>query len=537
MTDAPTASGQDFTVTVAGGTFRMANAAKTLTLSGNSNTNIQIDGALIFDTLGNISVTGVSAVFEGSGSIAKTGAGTLTFGNGGNSFSGNLDASAGKVVASAASVGGNSALGAKTGTRTVTIDSPAAMDWTINDVYGGTGLNAANLPEIVLNGATLKTTRYNALGRVTLAGGTLLNANATDPVNYDGFQFLGTVTATGSSPSSIATTTGRGNHLRGGATNEFAVTDAAGTLTIDTILRNGSTGYPGTALLTKTGHGTLVLTAANAYTGTTTVAAGTLVLGGSIAGPATVAPAATLGGSGTVAGAVTVQGVLAPDAAATLTTGPLTFAAGAALLAAGDVSVTGNIDLADAALTVPVAPAAGPRVLLAFSGTRSGSFDEASSSLPAGWEIVYDDGAGEVRLEETAEPYLTWIAGFETDGLSGFADDADFDGIDNGLEFLIGGDPTVPNDTPLPTFGKSSKGGFTYSFRRDARARGAVAVVAQFSDDLATWPPARDLIVGLDTASSDPGVEISDQGDHDLVEITIAGADPRTFVRLLAETP
>ena len=88
--------------------------------------------------------------------------------------------------------------------------------------------------------------------------------------------------------------------------------------------------------LTKTGAGTLVLTATSTYTGPTAVNAGTLLVNGNIAASSvvTVAAGATLGGSGTV-GAVSVQtgGKLAPgDGVGTLTTGNLTLADNAEIL-------------------------------------------------------------------------------------------------------------------------------------------------------------------------------------------------------------
>jgi len=69
---------------------------------------------------------------------------------------------------------------------------------------------------------------------------------------------------------------------------------------------------PGSGSVIKTGAGTLLLSAANTYTGLTTVSAGTLLVGnssgdGSLAGGATVASGAVLGGSGSIAGVVTIQ--------------------------------------------------------------------------------------------------------------------------------------------------------------------------------------------------------------------------------------
>jgi autotransporter-associated beta strand protein len=79
--------------------------------------------------------------------------------------------------------------------------------------------------------------------------------------------------------------------------------------------------------LTKTGLGTVVLSATNTYTGATTVSAGTLRVNGSIASSSglTVAAGATLGGSGT-APATSISGTLAPgNSPGVLNTGNLTL--------------------------------------------------------------------------------------------------------------------------------------------------------------------------------------------------------------------
>ena len=64
-------SGQDFTVTATGGTFRYAPAVTTdtLTLSGNVNSNIPVAGALTFDAVGNITV---GEVIDGSEVVIST---------------------------------------------------------------------------------------------------------------------------------------------------------------------------------------------------------------------------------------------------------------------------------------------------------------------------------------------------------------------------------------------------------------------------------------------------------------------------------
>lgn len=126
--------------------------------------------------------------------------------------------------------------------------------------------------------------------------------------------------------------------------------------------------------------------------------------------------------------------------------------------------------------------------------------------------------------------YAAWIAGFSTGGLSRFDQDANGDGITNGLAFLLGGDPIVAGSTTLPVLTKTQNG-FTYRFTRAARARGNTTITAKLSNDLAAWPAERDIAI------PGPGVTISDQGDHDAISVTIPNTDPRTFVRLGVTAP
>src|SRR5690606_29922252 len=92
----------------------------------------------------------------------------------------------------------------------------------------------------------------------------------------------------------------------------------------------------GTGSLTKTGGGTLTLTGDNSFTGTTTIAAGTLQIGNG-------------GTTGSIAGDVTNDGALAFNRSAVLAyggaitgTGSLSQAGGGVLTMTGDSSYGGN---------------------------------------------------------------------------------------------------------------------------------------------------------------------------------------------------
>ena len=123
------------------------------------------------------------------------------------------------------------------------------------------------------------------------------------------------------------------NVIRFSGVEDPVIDVTSGTVTLAGVISGGG-------FLTKTGDGTLALTASETYTGATTVAAGTLEVDGSIAASSlTTVSAAVSGGSAVLAGTGTV-GALAVDYG---TVAPGTAAAPVATLTAqGDVSFTGN---------------------------------------------------------------------------------------------------------------------------------------------------------------------------------------------------
>jgi autotransporter-associated beta strand protein len=134
--------------------------------------------------------------------------------------------------------------------------------------------------------------------------------------------------------------------------------------TLASAISNSTKG--GVVNLEKTGGGVWVVSGANSYTGTTTVADGTLLVNGVHAGGGayTVAAGATLGGTGTTSGNLTVNGVVNPG-----TTG------------AGTLTVSGN-----------GAFNAGSTALFQLGGTAVGQFDKLafSGTLAAGGVLDVD---------------------------------------------------------------------------------------------------------------------------------------------------
>ena len=134
----------------------------------------------------------------------------------------------------------------------------------------------------------------------------------------------------------------------------------------------------GAGPVTKSGAGTVLLNAANTYSGGTTVAEG------------------RLGGTGTISGSVTVSAGAG-----------LVFAVGTAPAAHDKLDIAGSLDLSAAdslAISVPVGgtPATGTYTLLTAAGGITGAID--TLSLPAGWSGSVAVSGNDLRLTVTALP-------------------------------------------------------------------------------------------------------------------------------------
>ncbi|MBN8458866.1 MAG: cadherin domain-containing protein [Verrucomicrobia bacterium] len=343
-----------------------------------------------------LTLSGTGAL-RNSGTLVKAGAGTLAINN--VNVHGATTVSAGKLLLGA---------GGSTGCirNTLTVNAGAIVDYAANNTFGYT--SGASVSSLQINSSTVGGANYgqhfwNSF-QLGMTGGTLYLGGATNEWHN--------ATVTVNSSSAVSRILGVGStpqmRLRDGTPVTFNVAD--GPLAVDFSVEVPVTQSGGTSSLTKSGMGTMRMTAANTYTGTTSVSAGTLLVNGSLStGAVTVAAAATFGGSGTVGGAIANSGTVSPgaDAVGTLTsTAAMTLQTGSSLVwEIGDwngAAGTGYDKLAVSGLVVnatsasPVTIRVTPRDLSNFTETsRTFAFLANAGSL-TGFDpvkFVIDAGA------------------------------------------------------------------------------------------------------------------------------------------------
>ena len=160
--------------------------------------------------------------------------------------------------------------------------SSGVVTFSGNDTFGQSNITSS--PAITINtGGTLQSANtFTTIWNLNLAGGTLL-ANGGANGSFPAFRLAGTLSVTGDSASAINVGSGSNNMINIGGTGNGTLTldvadvtnSSAADLTINTVLKEH--GVIGS--LTKTGLGTVTLSAANTYTGVTTIDNGVLSVG------------------------------------------------------------------------------------------------------------------------------------------------------------------------------------------------------------------------------------------------------------------
>ena len=168
--------------------------------------------------------------------------------------------------------------------------------------------------------------------------------------------------------------------------------------------------------------------------------------------------------------------------------------------------------------------AIGPNGMVVISGSSDGNFGPGRAGDYA--TVVY---------RETPPP-LSFAGWAPCSGLSGAAAaagaDPDSDGLPNGAEYILGGNPIVPATSGSPT-ATTSGGNIILTFPRDDESETPdVTLTVETGTDLLAWPAV--FHIGPNTAASSPGVSITENGAAlDTITVTIPqGTAPRHFARL-----
>ncbi len=460
----------------------------------------QINGAVTINvaankTLSTYTLTGSNST---SSLITKTGQGTLWLRGGGATFAGGFNVQTGTVFIN---VSANS--GAGSGNITL-----SGGNLTLGKQVGSAGIYSA----LDIAGTLYPTSNAT----ITLDA----NPGATSANNFSSVGSL--VTVDGKKLTIVKSAA-----ANSGVKMVFRAGNLTGNTTLDIADSTGAAlgNASGTGGIIKSGAGKLILglipdttpvtpvdqTANNTYSGPTVINAGTLVLGGN----------STHASSITIASGAVAE-FTAGDAVAT-TSGSLTLDSGSKIRILGT-------------------PTANSYTLVTASGGISGT--PVLESSVSGYSISKSGNSLVLTSTPVLSAYGTWST--VTYSLTGnnalTTADPDNDGMNNALEFVLGGNPSandVATKAPQITNGSSS---LTLSFKRTDASETQLAVVkVQVSVDLATWNTADDITIGA-TSGSGPNsatytVTENGSADDDVVVTIPKSSATKKFVRLKAVVP
>jgi autotransporter-associated beta strand protein len=302
----------------------------------------------------------------------------------------------------------------------------------------------------------------------------------------------------------------------------------------------------------KAGAGKLVLgpLCTLGHTGATKLNAGTLIVNGSLLNIApTLLPGTTLGGSGNIAPSLSIpeNSTLSPgDGSAAI----LNFGGNVSLDAGSNyaVDITGatacdkikaDAGTLEANGTIVVSlgsyvPVVNDSFDIADATTISGNpvFDFAAANLTSGlqWDTSQFISSGVIRVIQAG--YASFAESISDGTKRGPADDPDSDGINNLLEYALGGNPNLPDPSKLPLPAALGSDLVVTFSRRDLSETDTTQVL-EISTDLSTWPELVP-ITPSGTLPSGVTIDVQENADaDDTITVTIAkGAQSKRFVRM-----
>lgn len=415
-------------------------------------------------------------------------------------------------------------------TQVVSITKAGAGNWALsstgNDFTGTINVNAGTLAYASAGGAN-PITFSNTTGSVTLSYTGSTDKTMSGAINA-GSVTSGTVTL-GSSGDGAVNYSNTGS-LGSATNNSVRKLILSGTNTGNNILAGqwvNNTGTANAATLTKSGAGTWVLSNnTNSYTGATTVSAGKLKLGAN-----NVIPDA----SNVTIGAATLDADTRTDTAGTLNvtgTAVVNLGTGAALAFANSSAVTW-------------AGAGSLNITGTFVSGASLRFGTSNTGLNAAQlAVISVNGSGLGTYILDSNGYLVAIGGltaFETWAGAGvtFDTDANNDGVDNGMAWVLGASDRNANAIPLlPTMDTTDPDFFIFTYRRDddANTDPKTTIKAEYGSALTGWTTA---VAGADVIIT-PTNDFYAAG-IDKVEVKIRrtlAVDGKLFARLnIQNTP
>jgi autotransporter-associated beta strand protein len=385
------------------------------------------------------SVTNAVTLDNGAGLTARSTGGAQTYTNVTLPTSGVLVLNSDDQTTAALTISTGASLAGDLTLNTTQNGTNAVGDVFLDGVFSGAGglvkIGTGTSGRVVLRGANTYT------GNTTINTGTLSVAQAgalatTGTVNVaaSGATFdIAGITASSLSIGALSGSTGS------------VVTLGRKTLSVgnatSTTFAGGITGTAGTAGLTKTGAGTLTLSANNTYTGPTRISAGTLSLGaaGSIASSSTISLAAgSIFDASAVTGGYTIPGAQ--------------VLAGAGAVAGG-LTVGGSAAVIPAAGTGPLTVTGG--LTLAAGGSYDWQMLDATGTAGTGWGLISTDAVSFSGLS-SASPFQVNVWSLSAAGTNGDAQNFDWSlagswRILTSASTITGFDPASFALTTLPT--------------------------------------------------------------------------------------
>ena len=444
----------------------------------------------------------LSPAVAGTQGFTKSGIGTLRLASGASGYTGDITVGAGTLLAAGSTGGPNPVVGSLGNpgvARKVTVNSGGTLSFGNNDVLGNHA-STVNVAMVINAGGTVTNggNWYNALGAITLNGGTL-NAIGGANASFPAFALKGSVTALADTVSTISGIGPLGTYQLGGNLVTGVAFDVQGTaaLNIPAILQNGrALNFTAqTSFLTKDGTGTLTLGGMNTYTGNTTVNVGTLVLANDAQLRFVIG--ATSGSNNQLVGAGTVvlDGDFAIDttAAAALTSGSWTLE-----------NVTSLAGAYGATFTV-VTPDGTPWRVDAGG-------DKWTRTAGTGIAWTFDETTGILTLGPAGD-YASWA--LENGVTGGPNGDSDNDGILNLVEYGLNLNPAGSDGSAGTLTGDL----LSFAKRGVAVTNGDVTYAIQESDDLGLTDPWAAVTPTTNTAAT--------------ISYALPAGSPKKFARLV----